>query len=95
MELITNKDQLKIIDDFITDLENSLGVKHKKVSFSEVWASNPPLEAKGESLHEYMKDAGRNSFFYDDYHHFDKFRKDYYREFKKTPYISPPIRWQW
>jgi hypothetical protein len=39
--------------------------------------------------------AGRNSFFYDDYHNFDKFREDYQRVFKKTPYVSPPVRWQW
>jgi len=61
MSLITNKDQLKIIDNFVADLEKSLGVKHKRVSFNEVWDSDPPEEAKGESLQEYMKDVSRFS----------------------------------
>ena len=111
MSLITNKDQLKIIDNSVADLEKSLGVKHKRVSFNEVWDSDRPEEVKGESLQEYMKDvsrffrekntcltnekASRNSFFHDDYHNFDKFREDYQRAFKKIPYVSPPVRWQW
>jgi len=61
MSLITNEDQLKIIDDFTADLEKSLGVKHKKISFNEVWDSDPPKEAKGESLQEYMKDVSHFS----------------------------------
>jgi hypothetical protein len=61
MSLITNKDQLKIIDNFVADLEKSLGVKHKRVSFNEVWDSDPPEEVKGESLQEYMKDVSRFS----------------------------------
>ncbi|PMD16757.1 amidase signature enzyme [Hyaloscypha hepaticicola] len=86
MSFITNKDQLKIIDNFVADLEKSLGVKQKRVSFNEVWDSDRPEEAKGET---------RNSFFHDDYHNFDEFREDYQKAFKKTPYVSPPVRWQW
>jgi len=52
MSLITNKDQLKIIDNFVADLEKSLGVKHKRVSFNEGWGSDRPEEVKGESLQE-------------------------------------------
>ena len=61
MPLITDKDQLKIIDNFVADLEKSLGVKHNRVSFNEVWDSDPPEEAKGESLQEYMKDVSQFS----------------------------------
>jgi hypothetical protein len=57
MSLITNKDQLKIIDNFVADLEKSMGVKHKRVSFNEAWDSDRPEEAKGESLQDYMKDV--------------------------------------
>jgi hypothetical protein len=52
-------DQLKIIDNFVADLEKSMRVKHKRVSFNELWDSNPPEQAKGESLQEYMKDVSR------------------------------------
>ena len=111
MSLITNKDQLKIIQDFTHDLENSLGVKHQKLSFNDLWDADPPAEAEGETLQQWMKDvsldvnfkstptdtkyACRDSFFHDDYHNFDQFRKDYEEKFSATPYVSPPVRWQW
>lgn len=95
MKIIGNQQQLKLIDEFVTDLEDSLGVKHERVSFDEAWESNPPSEANGESLEEYMKDASRDSFFYVDYHNFDPFREDYKQKYGRDAYISPPVRWQW
>ncbi|KAF2108478.1 amidase signature domain-containing protein [Lophiotrema nucula] len=95
MNLIGNKEQMKVIDAYVADLETSLGIRHQRLSFNEVWVTNPPVEANGASLQEYMKDVSRNSFFYEDYHNFDKFREDYRMEFDKEPYVSPPVRWQW
>ncbi|KAK4222507.1 amidase signature domain-containing protein [Podospora fimiseda] len=86
---------LDLIDEFVNDLESSLGVTHEKVSFNELWNSTTPEAAKGLSLQEFMRDASRNSFFHDDYHSFDKFRADYFAKFGKQPYVSPPVRWQW
>jgi hypothetical protein len=57
MSLIGNQKQLGIIDDFVKDLEASLGVKHEKVSFEELWATTTPDEAEGASLQEFMKDV--------------------------------------
>ena len=57
MALITNGDQLEIIDRFVADLELSLGVKQKRVSFDSLWNDSPPTEANGQSLREYMKDV--------------------------------------
>jgi hypothetical protein len=57
MSLITNKDQLKPIDQFAADLESSLGVTLEKVSFNDLWDSDPPSEADGASLQQYMKDV--------------------------------------
>ncbi|KAK0701218.1 amidase signature domain-containing protein [Apiosordaria backusii] len=95
MSVISNKTQLDVIDKFVEDLESSLGVPAEKVSFNDLWESTTPGAANGLSLQEFMKDASRNSFFYDDYHSFDKFRADYFEKFGKRPYISPPVRWQW
>jgi hypothetical protein len=95
MKLIGNKDQLSLIDIFVADLEMSLNVPPAKVSFEEAWTTSPPPEAHGQSMKEYMKDASRDSFFYADYHNFATFRHDYESKFNKTPYISPPVRWQW
>ena len=55
MALIQNKEQLRLIGDFVADLERSLGVKHQKVSFNEVWEHAPPSEARGKSLQDYMR----------------------------------------
>lgn len=57
MSLITNRDQLAIIDKFVADLESSLGVKHSKVSFENLWKTSPPIETGGQGLSEYMKDV--------------------------------------
>ncbi|KAF2690062.1 hypothetical protein K458DRAFT_383194 [Lentithecium fluviatile CBS 122367] len=95
MDLIGNKEQLKFIDEFVAVLETSLGFRHERISFDGVWKANPPSEANGDFLQEYMKDASRDSFFYEDYHSFDAFRADYKHKFGKDAYISPPVRWQW
>ena len=55
MALITNRDQLDIIDNFVADLELSFGVKQRSVSFESLWNASPPTEAGGQSLREYMK----------------------------------------
>ena len=57
MALITNRDQLEIIDKFVVDLESSLGVSQKRVSFDSLWNDSPPAEANGQGLQEYMKDV--------------------------------------
>jgi hypothetical protein len=51
MSLITNKDQVNIVDKFTTDLENSL----EKVCFSALWDADPPVAAEGATLLEYMR----------------------------------------
>ena len=95
MALITNSNQVKLIDDFVAYLEVSTGLKHRKILFEAAWAASPPEEACGEDLHEYMKHACRDSFFYDDYHGFDQFCGEYNKRYSKTPYVSPPVRRQW
>lgn len=57
LSLITNEHQKQLIDNFVIDLEKSLGVKHVKMSFDEFWDADPPADAKGDSLLEYMKDV--------------------------------------
>lgn len=57
VRLITNKDQLKIIEDFVVDLEQTLGVTIRVVSCQSLWHRSPPSEVGGESLEEYMKDV--------------------------------------
>ncbi|TAQ90704.1 hypothetical protein B7494_g990 [Chlorociboria aeruginascens] len=92
---VSNPHQQKIIDDFITDLEASLDLKHTKISFRKLWDQFPPDGAKGLGLNEFMKNVGRNAYWYDDYHLRDKFRADYRKLHAKDPYIGPAVRQQW
>lgn len=57
MELISNQDQLDIIESFVADLAKSLDVNEERVSFNSMWDSHPPPEAEGRTLQEYMKDV--------------------------------------
>jgi len=43
---------------FITVLENFLGVKRTPISIINTWESNPPEEARGRSLLEYLEMVG-------------------------------------
>lgn len=57
MSLISSKVQIHVIEALVRDLEQSLGVKHTKLSFNALWHSTAPKEANGLSLQEYMKDV--------------------------------------
>ncbi|CAJ2504123.1 Uu.00g115170.m01.CDS01 [Anthostomella pinea] len=92
---ITNKAQINLIKAFIKDLETSLGVPHEKVSIKELWKSTAPREANGHPAALHMLDSVLNSFFYDDYHSFDRFRQDYAAKHTKEPYVTAPVRRRW
>ena len=55
MSLIVNNDQLETIDHFVADLEATLGVEQKRISFASLWDASPPSEAGGQGLEEYME----------------------------------------
>jgi hypothetical protein len=59
MSFITNMEQLKIIENFVADLEKSMRVNTTEFPSTELWI--PTHQAKGESLQEYMKDVSRFS----------------------------------
>lgn len=40
---------------YITILEDFLGVKRTPISITDTWASNPPDEARGKPLLEYLE----------------------------------------
>lgn len=43
-----------MLDEFVSVLENYLGIKRTVFSFTETWSENPPANAKGKSLQEYL-----------------------------------------
>ncbi|OCL12401.1 amidase signature enzyme [Glonium stellatum] len=90
-----NPAQESLAKAFTSELEAFLGLHRKDISFAAEWATSPPEEAGLESLDDFTKKASRDSFWYDDYHAFDKFREDCWKKYQKSPYISPPVRVQW
>jgi len=76
-------------------MEKFLGVQREMSSFHEEWSRALPTEAASESLDDFMQNATKDAFWYDDYHALDDFRSEYQQRFKKRPYVSPPVRTQW
>ena len=55
LPLISNGDQVKIINRFVSDMEKALHIKHERISFEQAWKTAPPSDADGNTL--YMKDV--------------------------------------
>jgi hypothetical protein len=103
--------QVGLAEQFTTDLEKTLAKKANKVSFEEDWAANPPAEANGIGLQEYMKPVSLSldlckqavdscikaisNIWYEDYHHFDEFRQRHWELFDKAPYLDPVVNAKW
>lgn len=41
-------------ESFITIVESFLGIERTPISITDIWASNPPEEAQGKSLQEFL-----------------------------------------
>ncbi|KAK5701707.1 hypothetical protein LTR97_004525 [Elasticomyces elasticus] len=87
-------EQVRLAKLFTADLEKTLEAQAEIVSFEEDWAANPPAEANGLGLQEYMT-PGVNNIWYDDYHNADAFREQHWKLFDKAPYIDPFVTAKW
>ncbi|KAL8963649.1 MAG: hypothetical protein Q9193_000118 [Seirophora villosa] len=88
-------EQKRQIDEFVRDLESTLGVKKTMLSLAREWETSAPESLAKQGLQVYMQNAPTHAFFYDLYHNFDKFREDFDAKYTKTPYVSPMLRWRW
>lgn len=50
-----NKEQMRLIESFVRDMENFLGVKRTEISLSQMWEETRPDLAEGIDLPEYLK----------------------------------------
>ncbi|PQE06716.1 Amidase signature domain protein [Rutstroemia sp. NJR-2017a BBW] len=93
VDLFPSKDSLQkqLVLKLVEDLEKHLG----RISISDVWKQQPPKAAAGESLHEYLKEVGGNTFLYENYHSTAGFRNDYLKKFGRTPFVSQFVTWRW
>ncbi|KKO99570.1 hypothetical protein THAR02_08332 [Trichoderma harzianum] len=90
----TESDQARD-DKFVAMLEHFLQVKADKMRLSDAWDAQPPKEANGQTLEEYMKEAPFSSFCSDFYHEYQDFRGDYKNKFGREPYVEATPRFRW
>ncbi|RDA91780.1 hypothetical protein CP533_2844 [Ophiocordyceps camponoti-saundersi (nom. inval.)] len=89
------EDDHKLAPLFLRILERESDHKVERVNMTAAWAEHPPSEAKGQSLHAYIKDSAFRSFCYDFYHEYDDFRNAYQESYQKTPYSEATIKYRW
>ncbi|KFA46974.1 hypothetical protein S40293_09794 [Stachybotrys chartarum IBT 40293] len=80
---------------FVSSLENYLGIKAEPLSMANTWTEQPPLEANGADMQEYIGDASFRLLCYESYHHFGQFRQEYGNEFHRQPFVEPTVRYRW
>ncbi|KAG8529751.1 uncharacterized protein KY384_005232 [Bacidia gigantensis] len=85
----------KVVLDFLEDFGAFLHIKAERIKLSELWGQSPPKEAKGQSLHEYLKDVGRDTFLYANYHSGTGFPYTYREKFGKNPFVTKLVQWRW
>ncbi|KAI9717361.1 MAG: hypothetical protein M1828_007249 [Chrysothrix sp. TS-e1954] len=91
----SNAAQMRLIEDFTSDMESATAVKRINISLAQLWASEPPVEARSESLEQYLDKAGWEPIFFDQYHNLDNFREDYHKQYHRAPYVTRYNRWKW
>ncbi|KND86695.1 Glutamyl-tRNA(Gln) amidotransferase subunit A [Tolypocladium ophioglossoides CBS 100239] len=90
-----SKAHKELASQFVATLENFLGTKAEKVDVAAAWKKQPPPEAKGQGLQEYINDAPFRSFCYEFYHEYDEFRKVYQDKSGHTPYAEATTKHRW
>ncbi|EGX95643.1 amidase, putative [Cordyceps militaris CM01] len=88
-------DQQAMTESFITTVESFLGIERTPISITDTWASNPPDEAQGKSLQDFLGMSAVWPMYYDTYHTFDAFRADYLAKFGKEAFVGPYMRKRW
>ena len=90
-----NKEQMRCIDSFVSDLESFLGIKASRISIAERWEHTKPEDANGQSVQEYLRDAIVQTFYHEFYNSTEGFRAQYQQKHHKSPYINSFTRWRW
>ncbi|KAI9834946.1 MAG: hypothetical protein M1819_002669 [Sarea resinae] len=91
----SNPEQMKLLDSFVGDLETTIGTEASKISIREYWNTNGPEEAGGKTIDEFFDEVATQTFLFDFYHNFQRFRDEYYNKHHKSPYINTFIAWRW
>ncbi|PHH70361.1 hypothetical protein CDD82_7181 [Ophiocordyceps australis] len=91
----TSPEHAELMIKFVTAIEVELGISAEKLDLSLKWANEPPLQAKGLNLQEYIKDSPFRAFCYEFYHQYDNFRSAYQDKFQHLPYAEATVQDRW
>ncbi|KAI9767311.1 MAG: hypothetical protein M1840_005720 [Geoglossum simile] len=86
---------MKLLDSFVSDLETTISTEASRISIAEYWNTNGPEEAGRKTIDEFFDEVATQTFLFDFYHNFQRFRDEYYNKHHKTPYTNPFISWRW
>ncbi|KAI1740718.1 putative amidase [Xylaria scruposa] len=92
---LANAKQQALTEEFISILEDFLGVRRTSFSFAKEWDKRPPEKAGGMPLLKYTEKSAFHALCYDYYHGSDKFRNEYKAKFGKDAFVSSVVGFRW
>ncbi|KAF2160587.1 hypothetical protein M409DRAFT_70333 [Zasmidium cellare ATCC 36951] len=95
IDAIRSRHQRAILDTLVDDLHECTKIDVHRISLQALWDSNPPAEAGGQSLHEFLQDVGPHAFFFDFYHSTDQFRQNYFDKHHASPPVNRMTAYRW
>ncbi|KAF2007617.1 amidase signature enzyme [Amniculicola lignicola CBS 123094] len=87
--------QKQAVMSIVQDLEAYLEIPPIRISLENLWASNPPDDAKGEKLYDFLQEVGASTFLYENFHSGAHFRDEYRKKFQQNPFVSDFVQWRW
>ncbi|KAI4231268.1 MAG: hypothetical protein LQ349_005714 [Xanthoria aureola] len=92
---VANGEQQILLENYVCVLENHLKTSRTDFSLIDRWARCPPAEAEGKSLNDYLGNSTYHQYYYDAYHEYDGFRKEYRDTYGREAYVGPLVRYRW
>ncbi|KAL1980266.1 hypothetical protein VTN96DRAFT_4410 [Rasamsonia emersonii] len=80
------------MEDFVTKLEQFLGIQRSIVSLEDMWAKKNPADSR-ETLEDYLQNTFMTILWKGYYESLTPFRKDYEKKFGYSPYVHPTVRY--
>ncbi|KAL9597860.1 MAG: hypothetical protein Q9219_004881 [cf. Caloplaca sp. 3 TL-2023] len=87
--------QKRVVLDFLRSFETYWENKAERSSLSALWAEDPPKEADGQGLYEYLEKVGKDTVLYANYHSAAAFRDKYLETHGRQPFVSKFVQWRW
>ncbi|KAL8833573.1 MAG: hypothetical protein Q9170_004188 [Blastenia crenularia] len=87
--------QTKLVSCFLRDFESCWNIKAELIDVRALWAQDPPKEAHGQGMHEYLENVGRDTFLYANYHSGIAFRDQYFKVSGRKSFASKFVQWRW